>query len=204
MSDEPCDITGLDLGPTQVFTAIAVLERTRLPVAGESGRSENHYAVRHLVRLPPGTAFPEIGALLAKRFADPPLARTNLAMDITAVGKPVLDLMKRARIPAYIRPITVTADHVSSDDGKGRWLVPRVELVSMTQVLLRSRRLRVARGLPETPMLVQESLNFKAKPPTSSGDAYESWREGPHDDLVLAAAIVAWVGERVMRRLWVA
>jgi hypothetical protein len=53
-------------------------------------------------------------------------------------------------------------------------------------------------------MLVQELLNFKAKPPTASGDTYEAWREGPHDELVLAIARAAWVGERVMRRLWVA
>jgi hypothetical protein len=204
MSDEPCYVTGLDLGPAQEFTAIAVLERTRLPALGESGRSENHFAVRHLERLPPGTPFPEIGGILAKRFANPPLARSNLAVDITAVGKPVLDLLRRAKIQAYIRPITVTAGHESSDDGRGGWLVPRIELVSSTQILLQSRRLKVSQGLPETPMLVQELMNFKAKAQTASGDTYEAWREGPHDDLVLAVAIAAWVGERVMRRLWVA
>src|SRR5579872_6135096 len=136
MSDEPRYITGLDLGPAQEFTAIAVLERTRQAVPSEPDRSQNHYAVRHLERLPPGTSFPEIGSLLAKRFADPPLTWTNLAVDITAVGKPVLDLLRRARIPAYIRPITVTAGHESATDGKGGWLVPRIELVSTTQILL--------------------------------------------------------------------
>jgi hypothetical protein len=59
MSDDVCYITGLDLGPSQEFTAIAVLERTRVPVPGESDRRENLYAVRHLERLPPGTPFRE-------------------------------------------------------------------------------------------------------------------------------------------------
>jgi hypothetical protein len=171
-------VTVLDPGPAQEFTAIAVLERTRMPVPGESDRRENHYAVRHLERLPPGTPFPEIGALLAKRFGDAPLAGTNSAKDITAGGKPVLDLLRRARIPAYLRPITVTAAHESANDGKGGWLAPRIELVSTTQILLQSRRLKVAQGLPETPMLVHELLKFKEKPPAASGDTSEAGRGG--------------------------
>jgi hypothetical protein len=31
----------------------------------------------------------------------------------------------------------------------------------------------------------------EARPPTSTGDTYEAWREGPHDDLVLAVKVVA-------------
>jgi hypothetical protein len=33
----------------------------------------------------------------------------------------------------------------------------------------------------------------------------DAWRQGAHDDLVLAVAIAAWLGEHAMRRLvvWV-
>jgi hypothetical protein len=32
--------------------------------------------------------------------------------------------------------------------------------------------------------------------PTSTTETLDAWREGPHDDLVLAVAIAAWRGER--------
>ena len=53
-------------------------------------------------------------------------------------------------------------------------------------------------------MLVQERMRFKAKPSTASNDSLEMWRENPHDDLVLAIGIAAWIGERAMHRLWIA
>ena len=31
----------------------------------------------------------------------------------------------------------------------------------------------------------------------------EAWREGPHDDLVLAVALAAWVGQQGVQQLWV-
>ena len=71
------------------------------------------------------------------------------------------------------------------------------------QVLLQERRLKVAQSLPEAATLTQELLNFKSKPSTAPMDSFEAWRENPHDDLVLAVAIAAWIGERAMQRLWV-
>jgi hypothetical protein len=53
-----------------LFAAIAVQERTRLPVPKKSDRQENYHAVRHLERLPQGTLSPETGALPVKRFAN--------------------------------------------------------------------------------------------------------------------------------------
>jgi hypothetical protein len=48
-------LTGLDVGQMQDYTAVAVLERTRKPVAEESEQTLKRYAVRHLQRFPPGT-----------------------------------------------------------------------------------------------------------------------------------------------------
>ena len=78
--------------------------------------------------------------------------------------------------------------------------VPKQELVNNLQVLLQTRRLRIARGLPEAALLVQELENFRMKVVLSRQDTLESWREGPHDDLVFAAVLAAWVGELALPR----
>jgi hypothetical protein len=48
-------------------------------------------------------------------------------------------------------------------------------------------------------VLVKELENFKAKVTVAASDPYELWREGQHDDLVLAVALACWEGERRSR-----
>lgn len=196
-------VSGLDLGQAAEFTALAVLERAEAPDPASPGRVLGRYAVRHLERFPLGAPYPEVGARVAALFAAPPLAGSPLGVDQTAVGKPVLDLLRRARPRAVLRPVAVTAGHQAHADDGGVWLVPRKELVSTLQVLLQARRVKVAPSLPDAQTLVRELQNFKMKFPSVS-DPFEAWREGPHDDLVLAVAIAAWLGERGMKRLWIA
>lgn len=44
-------------------------------------------------------------------------------------------------------------------------------------------------------MLSGELQNFKVKiNPETAHDSYGAWREGQHDDLVLAVALGLWVG----------
>ncbi len=58
-------------------------------------------------------------------------------------------------------------------------------------------RLRVAEGLPDAAVLVEELLNFRVKiDPLTAHDSYGGWREKEHDDLVLAVALACWYGER--------
>jgi hypothetical protein len=183
--------SGLDLGQARDFTALAVVERStpRLPGA------VSHYAVRHLERQALGTPYTEVCFRVASLFATPPLANSQLVVDQTVVGKPVLDLLRRAKMRAKINSVTITAGHkVSWDDGG--WLVPKKDLVGTLQVLLQAQRIKVAPTLPEAQMLVQELTNFKAKVPTASSDLLSDWREGQHDDLVLAVAIAVWAAER--------
>jgi hypothetical protein len=192
-------LAGLDLGQPQEFTALAVLERTRLQ---HEGAPPATFAVRHLQRFPIGTGYPDLCTALAKLFAGPPLQGATLAVDQTATGKPVLFMLRRAHIGASIRPLTVTGGHRASRS-EGIWQVPKQELVSTLQVLLQTRRLKVAATMPEAQVLVQELLNFKMKVKVTSDDPLAAWREGQHDDLVLAAACAAWMGERGTQRLWV-
>jgi hypothetical protein len=186
--------TGLDLGQAKDYTAVAVLERTTLPDPKREGRKLHHYAVRHLERLPLGTPYPDVCTRLARLFASPPLTGTSLAVDYTGVGRPVFDMLRRAQIPARLRPVTITGGNKVSPSAGG-WSVSKKELVSTLQVLLQSRRLRVAPTLAEAPTLVQELTTFQVKITPAAHETFGAWREGAHDDLVLAVAVAAWEGE---------
>ena len=78
------------------------------------------------------------------------------------------------------------------DDGAHDWHVPKRELVGASQMLLQTRRLHIARKLAEAETLTQELRNFKMKITVSANMQLEAWREGQHDDLVLAGALASW------------
>jgi hypothetical protein len=74
-----------------------------------------------------------------------------------------------------------------------------VELVTALQLLLQHRRLHTSRGLEHAATLVKELENFRVKITAAMKEQIESVREGLHDDLVLATAMAAWVGELELR-----
>jgi hypothetical protein len=198
-------IAGLDLGRPHEFTALSVLERTEVPDPDKPERRVRHYAVRHLERLPPATPYPEVFTRLTKLFAAPSLHGSKLVVDYTGVGRPVLDMLRKAKVGASVTPLFVTSGKSSSDDGRGGWLVPRQELAATLQVLLQSRRLQVAPALAEAALLARELAAFQVKMSRVAETEMDAWRQGTHDDLVLAVAVAAWLGEHAMRRLvvWV-
>jgi len=69
-------------------------------------------------------------------------------------------------------------------------------LASTLAVLLQAARLNVAPALPDAVLLRQELLNFRVKISAAAHDTYGAWREGQHDDLVLATALACWWSER--------
>jgi hypothetical protein len=189
-------VSGLDLGQAQDFTALAVLEQTEIPDTEKPMQKVRHYAARHLERFPLGTAYTAVCARLVTLFAAPPLAGTELAVDQTGVGRPVIDMLTRSPINASIRPITITGGHKATPSETGGWLVPKKELVSVLQVMLQGRRIKVAPTLPEAATLVRELTTFQVKITPAANEVFGAWREGQHDDLVLAVAIAVWQAER--------
>ena len=65
---EPDFFVGLDLGKTQDYTALAVLERSLLPPAVKDGPALATYGVRHLQRWPLGTAYTVIVPAVPRRM----------------------------------------------------------------------------------------------------------------------------------------
>ena len=70
------------------------------------------------------------------------------------------------------------------------------------QVMLQARRLKVAPSLPEAATLVRELTTFQVKITPAANEVFGAWREGQHDDLVLAVAIAIWQAERQLE-FWV-
>lgn len=195
-------IFGLDLGQTSDPTALVGAEQ----IVGADGL--NTYEFRYLKRFHLGT--PYTAAPGAKRpgvveFTDhllsqEPFAGATLAIDQTGVGRPVVDRF-HATGRLNILPITITAGSqvtpAPPEQGYG-WHVPKKVLVSTVQVLLQSRRLTIASQIPEAALLVKELQTFKTKITTAANETFGAWREGDHDDLVLAVALACWAGENVV------
>jgi hypothetical protein len=189
---------GLDLGQAQDHTALAVLERPRVSPHDPPHLRRPAYAVRYLHRFPLGTPYPEVVAHVRGLLLTPPLPGAHLAVDLTGVGGAVFRMLADGlmnQVDSTIWPLTISAGlGVSLAEGGGL-LVAKKELVGALQVLLQGRRLHLAPSLPDVPLLVQELENFKAKVSVARSETELDWRERPHDDLVLAVAMAAWLGE---------
>lgn len=199
MRPPPRHFVGLDLGGVSEFTALAVLERPPVFPHTPPDRRRPAYALRHLHRFPPGTSYPAVAAAVRDLLNASPVPGAVLGVDQTGVGKAVRDLVfdeLAGRVTCTFAPVTVTAGSGSVGTAPGCGLLaPKTELVGTLQVLLQTRRLLIADALPEAAVLVRELEAFRAAPPVLRGDAVEAWRERDHDDLVLAVAVAAWLGE---------
>lgn len=201
MSQPVRHFVGLDLGQAQDYTALAVLERLGVCPATRSAGPRPAYALRHLQRYQLGTSYLEVVRGVVRLLNTPPIDRGVLVVDQTGVGRPVVDMIAaqlHGRVNGLFVPVTITAGHEVTLGDQGGLRVPKKELVGVLQVLLQSRRLRVARGLPDAQILVKELENFRVKITTAGNESFEAWREGQHDDLVLATGLAAFIGERCL------
>ena len=177
-------ILGLDLGQSQDYTAIAIIEKLD---------RDKVYRVRRLERAR-GTPYPEVVSRVKTILQKLPGAA--LVVDATGVGAPVVDMFDQARLKPV--GIYIHGGDKASHDSRG-WKVPKRDLVGCLQVLLQNQRLKIAPG-PLSDILASEMLNFKVKiDPTTAHDSYSAWREADHDDLVLAVALACWYGENVQK-----
>jgi hypothetical protein len=216
---------GLDLGQSADYTALAIVEEqawdtaTRrwvspsnlhpelldhhLKSAEKEGRPPHPpLHLKSLHRFPLGTPYPDIVDSVKRVLNSLPIAAmpTSFIVDKTGVGGAVVDSF----IAAGINPIAVTihgGSAVTMEVSPGRYAyrhyrVPKRDLVLYMAVLMQSRRLLIPASLPLGETLKNELRNFRVKiDPKTAHDSYEHWREGDHDDLVLATAMACWFRE---------
>jgi hypothetical protein len=105
----------------------------------------------------------------------------------------VVDLFRHEQLNAEMYPIQITGgDTVTRDGNLTR--VPKRDLVSAAQVALQTGRLKIAASLPDAATLTRELESFQVKINLDTAhDSYGAWREGSHDDLVLAVALALWI-----------
>jgi hypothetical protein len=185
----------VDLGQSVDPTAIAVIERMRVPQLRDGTFTPKPipfattYRVRHLERMPLRTPYPEIVSHVGRMLVTAPLAgRVRLVIDQTGVGRPVFDMFVAARLKP--EGVTITAGDGWSKDGD-TYRVAKLLLVSRLQAALHSGLLHIASDLQEADALKSELADFRVSY-TATGYSQFSAREGRHDDLVLSVAIGLW------------
>src|SRR5215217_7140787 len=194
---------GLDLGQSNDYTALAVIEKVE-----DNRERDPDLRLRHLERYPLRTPYPDMVARVAALVKDPQLRRTRfdrrlerelleepeLLVDATGVGRPIVDLFKERGL-SY-KAITITGGNKVTSAGGG-YGVPKRDVIGALEVPFHAGRLKVAAGLNLWEQLRRELQTFRRKISITTGmDTYEHWRESDHDDLVLAAALACWGAER--------
>jgi hypothetical protein len=154
------------------------------------------YEVRHLERIPLRTPYTEVAQRVKALMETPPLAgNAELAVDATGVGLAVTDHLRDKGLG--FKRVIITSGEKETRDGH-TYRVPKKDLIARTQVLLEKghRRLRIAPSLPEAKTLVEELLNYRYRITDAGNDTYGPWRDGQHDDLLLAVCLAVWAADR--------
>jgi hypothetical protein len=187
---------GLDLGQRRNPSALVVVERAEVFLDMDRVTYERRralrYRMRFLERVRLGTPYPEVVDRVREVVRRPALAgRCTLVMDATGVGAPVLDLLRKANLGCGIAPVIMTGGERESHAG-GLWYVPKRNLITGLQVMLEKRELGLPANLAGTRTLMKEMAEMEERMTGRGGASFGAWREGQHDDLVIAAALACW------------
>lgn len=192
---------GLDLGQAQDYTALAGVEK-------DTAGAEAKYTLGVLKRAELGTSYPTVVDKVKDLLLSGPYAKgdVRLVVDGTGVGRPVVEMLQEAlrdeakKGLVNITPILITG----GDEEKWEswsWRVPKRDLLGTLVVLFQQQRLQIPWTLPGKEKLIEELLSVGRKITDTGRDVYGTWREGEHDDMVLALALACWGGEKFDREM---
>ncbi|MDO4356533.1 MAG: hypothetical protein Q4E13_08500 [Clostridia bacterium] len=189
-------IISADLGQAFDYTAISIIERIVKGngVLGKDRRGELHLFLRHIERPLRGTEYPAIVDRLLELYKSPQLQKVpkSVVIDLTGLGRPVYDLMRKAGFNLSLNAISITGGSEVTYTNR-HYNVPKRDLITNLQVLLQNEQLKIAKGLKDANALIEELANFQTKISDNGKDTYGG-RSGVHDDIVLSVAMGAWLG----------
>ena len=198
---------GVDLGQSRDWTAISVIQQTvQKPVPMyeltylHRWRPRRYQEVVPVVRAVVTPLRPRVTVWDEWNHASSHQARVEVIVDRTGVGRPVGDLLSESDLAgAGLQLVTITGGDAVTRDTDGGWRVPKRDLASAIILALENGTLKIATGLPLAETLIAEVVNFRPKISAAGHDSYgagSDWREGSHDDLLLATSMAIWYAER--------
>ena len=186
---------GLDLGQSQDYTALAIIERKTLysphrdPITYQHHRAFTH-DLRHLERIPLGTSYVEVAKRIAEMKSAPELQQMKIAVDATGVGAAVLDQLRAELGYLDITPVLITAGH-ATHTANGVWFIPKKDLVAGPLIMLERGQLRIAADIPLRAEFTAEMLSIKESR-SASGHIHYGPANGGRDDLFIAFTLALW------------
>jgi hypothetical protein len=192
--------TGLDVGQVNDFSTLAVVERVELTGAWDPAMfAWKKYAMlrlRYLERIPLGTPYPDVVSRAAQVTRSGALeGACELLVDATGVGRPVVDLLRRAGLRCSLTPAIITGG-VAESYSDGFQHIPKKNLITGLQIALQRGDLQIAGGLKYGGALMTEMAEMRVKATSPGHEQFGAWREGTHDDLVFAVALACWGARR--------
>lgn len=182
---------GVDIGQKRDPTALCVAETEPRKV---DGRTEIHFVVRHLERLPLGTPYPRVAERVA-RIAEGVRTRTGsgplVYLDATGVGQPVVDILRERQPGGWIVPVYFTHGDRRNETREGANVhitLGKAYMVSQLQALLQNHRLHLPHTR-EAEALTEELLDYELRVSENANDQYGAFKVGTHDDLVTALGL---------------
>lgn len=157
---------------------------------GEDGKKVEHYVVRHLERIPPGTSYPAMAKRcgeVAKGVKDRTGSRPEVFVDATGFGEPLIDQVEAAGDYSGVRTVFFTHGDRRTQEG-GEVRLGKAWVVCKLQTLLQSGQLHLPRS-PEAETLAEELTEFEIQVAPDANDKYGAFRVGTRDELITSLGL---------------
>ncbi len=184
-------VVSLSLGTVAEPSAVAVIApRTEFEPPEEWGGKrdrENYFDVIHLERVPAARPIPAIANRVSEIMSGERLTKNcHLLLDVTSTGAaPIRVFESRGLYPAKSIDLANTGTDKSTGPVKR---APLRDVIGAAQVVLQTKRLKVASALDLASTLVGDLQSFDPKPVARNMDL----RGGRNGDFVLALAVALW------------